>query len=211
MKRTNLKSTTFTLLAAVAAVIFTAHESRVQAQTNEKAQICRTTYEQMRRYAESRSDIAAAFGKVFLGQGCGQVFPTVVEPVKNYIAAVEQQQANLPAANRPANTPTEKPTPTTGGTPRSLPGTAWKIDFGKGVTGAIFLFCKSGRWEIVPAYRTIGAIGRSYSVSGSTLTTVNADDGRVEKWKMTWKGDVLELFDGKVTLGLHYNGETQCK
>jgi hypothetical protein len=28
---------------------------------------------------------------------------------------------------------------------------------------------------------------------------------------MTWKDDVLELFDGKVTLRLHYNGETQCK
>jgi hypothetical protein len=37
------------------------------------------------------------------------------------------------------------------------------------------------------------------------------DDGMVQKWKMAWKGDLLELFDGKVTLRLHYNGETQCK
>jgi hypothetical protein len=97
MKRTNLRSTTFTLLAAVAAVIFTAHESRAQAQTAERAQICRTTYEQMRQHAESRPDIATVFGKVFLSRGCGQVFPTVVEPVKNFIAAVEQQQT-VPAS-----------------------------------------------------------------------------------------------------------------
>lgn len=98
------------------------------------------------------------------------------------------------------------------GAPRSLPGTAWKIDFGKGVTGTVFLFCKSGRWEIVPARAgSIGAVGKSYSVSGSTLTTVNADDEKVQKYKMTWEGDVLELFDGEVTLRLHYNGETQCK
>ena len=93
----------------------------------------------------------------------------------------------------------------------SLPGTAWKIDFGEGVTGTVFLFCKSGRWEIVPGrIGSIGAVGKSYSVSGSTLTTVNADDGKVEKYKMTWKDNVLELNDGKVTLRLHYNGETQC-
>ena len=93
-----------------------------------------------------------------------------------------------------------------------LSGTAWKIDFGKGVTGTAFLFCKkSGRWEIVPARaRSIGAVGKSYGVSGNTLTTVNADDGMVEKWKMNWKAEVLELFDGKATLRLHYHGEAQC-
>ena len=103
-------------------------------------------------------------------------------------------------------------TTTNGGVPRSLNGTAWKIDFGKGVTGTVFLFCKGGkRWEIVPARAgTIGAVGKSYSVSGNTLTTVNADDGMVQNWKMTWEGDVLALNDGKVTLRLHYNGETQC-
>jgi hypothetical protein len=99
----------------------------------------------------------------------------------------------------------------TGRAPRSLPGTAWKIDFGKGVTGTLFLFCRTGTWQNVLPSGRIGAVGRSYSVSGSTLTTVNRDDGMVQKWKMTRKGDVLELFDGKVTLQLHYNGETQCK
>lgn len=103
-------------------------------------------------------------------------------------------------------------TTTNGGVPRSLNSTAWKIDFGKGVTGTTFLFCKGGkRWEIVPARAgTIGAVGKSYSVSGNTLTTVNADDGMIQNWKMTWEGDVLALNDGKVTLRLHYNGETQC-
>lgn len=102
---------------------------------------------------------------------------------------------------------------TNDGVPRSLNGTAWKIDFGKGVTGTIFLFCKGGkRWEIVPARAgTIGAVGKSYSVSGNTLTTVNADDGMVQKWKMTWESDVLVINDGKQTLRLHYNGETQCR
>jgi hypothetical protein len=93
----------------------------------------------------------------------------------------------------------------------SLPGTAWKIDFGRGVTGTVFQFCRNRTWEIIPQRAgTIGAVGRSYTVSGSTLTTVNADDGMVEKWKMTWNGGVLELFDGKTTLRLHYTGENKC-
>jgi hypothetical protein len=101
--------------------------------------------------------------------------------------------------------------PRTGRAPRSLPGTAWKIDFGKGVRGTIFRFCKSGTWDIVPDRAgSIGAVGKSYSVSGNTLTTVNRDDGKVQRWKMTWEGDVLVLFDGKQTLRLHYNGQTQC-
>lgn len=105
--------------------------------------------------------------------------------------------------------PTEAPAAKT--MPRTLPGTAWKIDFGRGVTGTIFLFCRSGRWEIVPAGGSIGAVGKSYEVSGTTLTTVNRDDGKVERYGMTWKPDVLELNDGRTTMRLRYNGETQCK
>ena len=108
----------------------------------------------------------------------------------------------------PASAPASMPARTV---PKSLPGTAWKIDFGRGVTGTVFLFCRTGRWEIVPASGSIGAIGKSYEVSAQTLTTVNRDDGKVEKYQMAWKGDVLELFDGKVTIRLHYNGETRCK
>ena len=42
------------------------------------------------------------------------------------------------------------------------------------------------------------------------IQLVNADDGKVEKWKMTWKGSVLELFDGKTTLKLTYTGTNNC-
>lgn len=95
--------------------------------------------------------------------------------------------------------------------PRSLPGTAWKIDFGRGMTGTVFLFCTNGRWEIVPdRIGSIGAVGSSYKVSGNTLTTVNRDDGMVQNWRTHWQGDVLELNDGKQILKLHYNGTTQC-
>lgn len=110
---------------------------------------------------------------------------------------------------------TEKINPNTGGAvPHSLPGTAWKIDYGRGLTGDVFRFCQpsSKGWEIVPARAgSIGAVGKSYTVSGSTLTTVNKDDGMVQKWKMSWEGDVLVINDGRQTLKLHYNGETQCK
>lgn len=107
---------------------------------------------------------------------------------------------------------TKNTTPKTGGVPRSLSGTAWKIDFGRGLTGSLYRFCPGGSgWEIVPDRAgSIGAVGSSYKVSGNTLTTVNRDDGMVQKWKMSWEGDVLVLNDGKVTLKLHYNGETKC-
>lgn len=126
----------------------------------------------------------------------------------------ERPEAKAPTKETPENTrpsPTPRPAPQLAGSSRSLPGTAWKIDFGRGVTGTVFLFCRSGRWEIVPQRAgTIGAVGKSFAVSGSTLTTVNADDGMVQKWTMTWRGAALELFDGSVTLRLHYNGENRC-
>src|SRR4028118_301972 len=69
--------------------------------------------------------------------------------------------------NQSAHSDTKKLVPTMAGALPSLPGTAWKIDFGKGVTGTVFLFCKSGRWEIVPSRAgSIGAVGKSYKVSG---------------------------------------------
>lgn len=128
-----------------------------------------------------------------------------------YDEKIDDARIRPPGSAENENT-NQNPTPKTGGVPRTLPGTAWKIDFGRGKTGTTFLFCRSGRWEIVPERAgSIGAVGSSYKVSGNTLTTVNRDDGKVEKWKMSWEGDVLILNDGKVTLKLHYNGETQCK
>lgn len=142
-----------------------------------------------------------------------QTAKAVVKAAKTASNEVEKQPETPKDAAAEAAKETTKETPKKSSVPRSLIGTAWKIDFGKGVTGTIFLFCKGGkRWEIVPARAgTIGAVGKSYSVSGSTLTTVNADDAMVQKWKMTWEGDVLVLNDGKVILKLHYSGETQCK
>lgn len=95
MKHTNRTSIIFMLL------VFAFTGLTATAQTNDKAQTCRATYEQMRRYAESRPDMAAAFGKVFLNQSCGEAFPTLIEPVKNYLAAVEQQTRQT-ATTQPA-------------------------------------------------------------------------------------------------------------
>ena len=130
---------------------------------------------------------------------------------------------NTPAPSVPASRPPSpsQPVPNqaprqapagAGGSPRSLPGSAWKIDFGRGVTGMVFLFCRSARWEIVPARMgSVGVIGKSYSLSGNELTTVSLDDGKVQKWKVAWRDEILELDDGQVVMKLHYNGETQCK
>ncbi len=57
-------------------------------------------------------------------------------------------------------------TPKMAGAFPSLPGTAWKIDFGRGVTGTVFQFCKNRRWEIIPQKRRNYRSGRQilYSV-----------------------------------------------
>ena len=105
----------------------------------------------------------------------------------------------------------KKSGPTMDGAFPSLPGTAWKIESAGSIGVATFLFCKSGRWEVVPGQvGHIGAMGKSYKVSGKTLTTTNADDKKVEKFEMSWKDSVLELNDGKTVQRLHYNGETKC-
>jgi len=92
-----------------------------------------------------------------------------------------------------------------------LPGTAWKIDYGRGKTGDVFLFCSTGTWQIVPASGSIGAVGKSYRVAGSTLTTVNRDDGRVQDWRMSGSDGVMEIREPRQSLKLHYNGTTQCR
>lgn len=147
-------------------------------------------------------------------------------PVKQPTASATEERSKpappspAPAGgNRGASTPPprEQPQgrqnepPKAAAAPRSLPGTAWKIDFGRGLTGTLFLFCESGTWQIVPAGGAIGAVGKSYHVSGDTLTTVNRDDGTVQKWKITWRNEGPELSDGRQTLRLHYNGRTSCR
>ncbi len=97
-----------------------------------------------------------------------------------------------------------------GGPIPSLAGTAWKIDYGRGQTGDVFLFCSSGTWQIIPARGSIGAVGRSYSVSGTTLTTVDRDDGKVQTWQMSGDNSMMIIDDGRQALSLHYNGTTRC-
>ena len=62
-----------------------------------------------------------------------------------------------------------------------------------------------------PASGSIGAVGRSYRVAGSTLTTVNRDDGRVQDWRMSGSDGVIEIREPRQSLKLHYNGTTQCR
>lgn len=83
MKHANLTFITSTLLAMMA-LGFTAQSVQAQTETG-----CRSTYEQMLRNSQTRPDIAAIFGKNFLNQGCGTLFPSVVEPIKKYIVAAE--------------------------------------------------------------------------------------------------------------------------
>lgn len=95
----------------------------------------------------------------------------------------------------------------------SIPGTAWKIDWGKGATGYVYLFCKTARWEVVSPDLLRGAatLMGTYKVQGSTLMSRDGSAGRVTPFKMAWQAGLLGLDDGKVTMRLHYVGKTECK
>lgn len=123
-------------------------------------------------------------------------------------AATDTRQQ--PPASQPGPAVSNQVPAQTGPLP-PLPGTAWKIDYGRGKTGDVFLFCSTGTWQIVPAYGSIGAVGRSFDVSGTTLTTVNRDDGQVQAWRMSGSDGVMVIDDGQQRLTLHYNGTTQCR
>ena len=97
--------------------------------------------------------------------------------------------------------------------PRDLRGTAWKIESRGSIGVQVFLFCNSGRWEIVGSQLLNGAVSPvgTYQQSGSRLTTRNQDDGMVTNWSLRWPGgDALDIDDGRVTLRLRYNGRTSC-
>ncbi|MFS8084504.1 MAG: agenet domain-containing protein, partial [Acidobacteriota bacterium] len=96
----------------------------------------------------------------------------------------------------------------------SLPGTAWKIDWGiKGGNVQRFLFCKSGRWEVVSSQLQAGALTMmgSYTVQGDRLITKNRNGGMTTNYKMTWKDGGWELNSGKSIMKLYDPVETQCK
>jgi hypothetical protein len=95
-----------------------------------------------------------------------------------------------------------------------MAGTAWKIDWGiRGSNVQVFLFCKSGRWEVVSPMRSSGAVSLmgNYEVQGSRLVTRNLNGREVTTYRMSWKDGVLELDSGKSQMRLHYNTTTDCK
>lgn len=105
------------------------------------------------------------------------------------------------------------PPPMANGLP-VIPGTAWKIDWGiRGGNVQVFLFCKSGRWEVVSPMRSSGAVTLmgTYELKGNRLVTQNMNGREVTNYRMAWKDSVLELNSGKSVMRLHYNGATACK
>lgn len=96
---------------------------------------------------------------------------------------------------------------------RDLRGTAWKMEFPnntsrRGITGSIFLFCNSGRWEMVPERGGVGPSG-TYLLSGENLTTISSDGTR-ETYRITWSGDILDLGGRDTRIRLHPNGAARC-
>lgn len=103
--------------------------------------------------------------------------------------------------------------PAMNGSLPNLAGTAWKQLYEKNVNVVpVFLFCKSGHWEVVRYSLAAGMMG-SWRASGNTLTLTNSTDGKSENYSMTYNAgqNLLLLNDGHVTLRLLYNGTTQCK
>lgn len=95
-----------------------------------------------------------------------------------------------------------------------IAGTAWKIDWGiRGGNVQVFLFCKSGRWEVVSPMLSSGAVSLmgTYDLNGNSLVTKNLNGREVTNYRMTWKESVLELDSGKSVMRLHYNGTSACK
>lgn len=95
-----------------------------------------------------------------------------------------------------------------------IPGTAWKIDWGiRGGNAPVFLFCKSGRWEVVSPMLSSGAVSLmgTYKLQENNLVTENSNGREVTNYRMNWKTSVLELDSGKSVMRLHYNGTTTCK
>lgn len=93
-----------------------------------------------------------------------------------------------------------------------IPGSAWRIDWGKrGANVQVFLFCKTGRWEVVSPMLLAGAVTMmgTYRVRGSNVVT-KGDDGSISNYRMTWKGDALDMNDGRTIMRPLYKGTTQC-
>ncbi len=119
------------------------------------------------------------------------------------------------------NTQTDGETQTGGNLP-VIAGTAWKIDWKRSGPVQTYLFCKSGRWEVISSqflkYQDIpGSEGGgtvfsgTYAVKGDTLIS-KWEDGKTDTYKMSWDGSRLKLDDGSGTLvELYEPSTTECR
>jgi len=104
-----------------------------------------------------------------------------------------------------------------------LSGTAWKIDWKRSGSVQAYLFCKSGRWEVIPyqflKHKDIpGSAGGSvvfsgtYTVKGDTIISRMENQPAPDIYKMSWDGSRLKLDDGSGTiLELYDSQPTDCQ
>ena len=103
--------------------------------------------------------------------------------------------------------------PTMNGAVPNLSGTAWKEMFDHSVPVVpLWLFCKSGHWEVVRYAGAVGGMGKWRS-GGNTLTLTDSANGKSDNYSMTYDAARTMLFvkGGGVTFRLLYNGTTQCQ
>lgn len=100
-------------------------------------------------------------------------------------------------------------------TSASLIGSAWKVQFPNNpklnyVTGNLYVFCNSGKWEFIPHYRGIGPNG-TYQLRNGVLTTL-AWDGMKAKYKVVSRGSTIDLISANSSdlIRLHYYGPSKC-
>ena len=154
-----------------------------------------------------------ANGNTGRGAGAGSPGTRPASPPRRATPAPTNRQAPAQPRVDAGPTPAQGPPGAGGPAPRDLRGTAWRIESRGSIGVQIFLFCNSGRWEIVGSQLLNGAVSPvgTYRQSGSSLTTRNQDDGMVTNWSLSWPGgDRMDINDGRVTLRLRYNGRTSC-
>lgn len=110
----------------------------------------------------------------------------------------------------------------TGGNLPEISGTFWKVDPKiKNANVQTYLFCKSGRWEVIssqflkqqdiPGSAGGGSVfGGTYEVKGDTLIS-KWEDGATDTYKMSWDGSRLKLNDGKGIVELYDPQTTECQ
>lgn len=110
-----------------------------------------------------------------------------------------------------------------GGNLPVIAGTAWKIDWKRSGPVQTYLFCKSGRWEVIssqflkqkdiPGSAGGGVVlAGTYTVKGDTIISRGENEKRDDIYKMSWDGSRLKLDNGSGTiLELYEPSKTECK